>query len=75
MWRRIAFQVKKVTPKSLNIFTWGGEMTMDEARNGNDIAVNQMLNYIKSHLQQAITAGDIARAAGYSQYHAANVLV
>lgn len=48
---------------------------MDEARNGNDIAVNQMLNYIKSHLQQAITAGDIARAAGYSQYHAANVLV
>lgn len=46
---------------------------MDEARNGNDIAVNQMLNYIKSHLQQAITAGDIARAAGYSQYHAARL--
>ena len=46
---------------------------MDEARNENDVAVKQMVNYIESHLQQAITAGDIARAAGYSQYHAARL--
>lgn len=45
-------------------------MTMDEAKSGSDIAVKQMKDYIRSHLQQPITAGDIAKAAGYSQYHA-----
>ena len=46
---------------------------MDETKNGNDTAVKQMQYYIKSHLQQPITASDIAKAAGYSQYHAARV--
>ena len=26
--------------------------------------------YVKAHLQEPITASDIAKAAGYSQYHA-----
>ena len=36
-------------------------------------AVERMRKYIQAHLQDEITAGDIARAAGYSQYHAARL--
>lgn len=34
------------------------------------VAVERMRAYIHAHLLEAITANDIARAAGYSQYHA-----
>jgi len=36
-------------------------------------AINRMKAYIASHLQEPITADDIAKAAGYSQYHAARI--
>ncbi|MGI6337181.1 MAG: helix-turn-helix domain-containing protein [Eubacteriales bacterium] len=36
-------------------------------------AVNRMLDYIDAHLQEPITAAELARAAGYSIYHAARV--
>ncbi|MCA9833111.1 MAG: helix-turn-helix transcriptional regulator [Thermomicrobiales bacterium] len=36
-------------------------------------AVNRMKAYISDHLQEHITARDVAMAAGYSQYHAARV--
>ena len=37
------------------------------------LAVKQMREFIHEHLQEAITASDIAKAAGYSQYHAARL--
>jgi len=36
-------------------------------------AVVEMQNYIKEHLQEPITSSDIAKAIGYSQYHAARL--
>ncbi len=36
-------------------------------------AVAEMKEYIHTHLQEKITSIDIARAAGYSQYHAARL--
>jgi AraC family transcriptional regulator len=36
-------------------------------------AVERMRQFILAHLQDAITARDVARAAGYSQYHAARL--
>ena len=36
-------------------------------------AVERMRTYIAAHLRDAITASDVARAAGYSQYHAARI--
>ena len=36
-------------------------------------AAGRMKAYIASHLQDPITANDVARAAGYSQYHAARI--
>lgn len=36
-------------------------------------AAERMRAYIDTHLQCPITAGDVARAAGYSQYHAARI--
>ncbi len=36
-------------------------------------AVNRMLDYIDAHLQEPITAAELARAAGYSIYHAGRV--
>ena len=39
----------------------------------NTSAVQRMKRYISEHLREPITAMDIARAAGYSQYHAARV--
>ena len=35
--------------------------------------VEQMQNYIKANLQKPITSSDIAKAVGYSQYHAARL--
>ena len=39
----------------------------------NTSAAQRMKRYIREHLREPITAMDIARAAGYSQYHAARV--
>ena len=36
-------------------------------------AVERMKKYISDHLHQPITASDLAKAAGYSQFHAARV--
>lgn len=36
-------------------------------------AAKRMKSYIELHLQTPITAGDMAKAAGYSQYHAARI--
>ena len=36
-------------------------------------AVKKMQGYIKAHLQEPITAGELAKSAGYSQYHAARL--
>ena len=36
-------------------------------------AVERMRQFIHAHLQEDITASDVARAAGYSQYHAARL--
>ena len=45
---------------------------MDTANNGS-IAVEKMKTYIQKHLQKPLTANDVAKAAGYSQYHAARL--
>ena len=39
----------------------------------NALAAERMKRYIAEHLREPITAMDIAKAAGYSQYHAARV--
>ncbi|HEX2949034.1 MAG TPA: AraC family transcriptional regulator [Armatimonadota bacterium] len=36
-------------------------------------ATAKMKAYIAAHLQESITASDVAKAAGYSQYHAARI--
>jgi AraC-like DNA-binding protein len=36
-------------------------------------AVKQMKVYIANHLQESITSNDLAKAAGYSQFHAARI--
>ena len=45
---------------------------MDTA-NKESIAVKKMKTYIQDHLQVPLTASDVAKAAGYSQYHAARL--
>ena len=35
--------------------------------------VKQMKAYISEHLQESITLNDIAKAVGYSKYHAARI--
>ena len=46
-------------------------------KNGNksegSAAVERMKKFISENLHQPITASDVAKAAGYSQYHAARV--
>lgn len=37
------------------------------------IATNQMKQYIQEHLLEPITASDVAKSSGYSQYHAARI--
>lgn len=36
-------------------------------------AVERMRAFIAAHLQEAITASGVAKAAGYSPYHAARI--
>lgn len=36
-------------------------------------ATQRMKEYIQAHLQEPVTADDVAKAAGYSQYHAARL--
>ena len=38
--------------------------------NQNTVVAERIKAYVKAHLQDKITARDIAKAAGYSQYHA-----
>lgn len=44
-----------------------------ETENEHSAAVRRMMSFISEHLQDPITASDVANAAGYSQYHAARV--
>jgi AraC-type DNA-binding domain-containing proteins len=46
---------------------------MKERNSEVSAAVGQMKKFISEHLHQPITASDVAKAAGYSQYHAARV--
>ncbi|HPF86749.1 MAG TPA: AraC family transcriptional regulator [Candidatus Limiplasma sp.] len=46
---------------------------MMEGKAHTDAAVTRMRDYIAAHLQDVITASDVAKAAGYSQYHAARI--
>ncbi len=46
---------------------------MDLTKNESSVAVTRMKEYIAKHVQEPITAKDLAKAAGYSQYHAARV--
>lgn len=46
---------------------------MSEVKNAMSLAVEKMQAYIAAHLQEPITAGDVAQASGYSQYHAARL--
>ena len=44
-----------------------------ETKDEISLAVKRMRAYIAAHLQEPITARDLARAVGYSQYHAARI--
>jgi AraC-like DNA-binding protein len=44
-----------------------------KTENPNTSAVQQMKQYIAEHLQEPITASSLAKAADYSQYHAARI--
>ncbi|MCL2159323.1 MAG: AraC family transcriptional regulator [Oscillospiraceae bacterium] len=46
---------------------------MNEANHEVSAAVAKMQAYIKAHLHEPMTSGDIAKSAGYSQYHAARL--
>lgn len=46
---------------------------MYETKSESLAATERMKKYILKHLQDPITAGDVAKAAGYSQYHAARI--
>ncbi|MDD2429872.1 MAG: AraC family transcriptional regulator [Eubacteriales bacterium] len=46
---------------------------MGEIKTESALAAERMKQYILKHLHEAITAKDVAAAAGYSQYHAARV--
>ena len=50
-----------------------GETAVHGMKGENTSAAQRMKRYITEHLREPITAMDIARAAGYSQYHAARV--
>jgi len=41
--------------------------------NSESMAVKKMQTHIQKHLQTSLTASDLAKAAGYSQYHAARL--
>ena len=46
---------------------------MGDENPGDSTIVKQMQTYIQAHLQEPITSSEIAKAAGYSQYHAARL--
>jgi len=46
---------------------------MNQIKTETSTAVENMKQYIRKHLHEPITASDVAKAAGYSQYHAARV--
>ncbi|HEX2944501.1 MAG TPA: AraC family transcriptional regulator [Clostridia bacterium] len=46
---------------------------MRKANTDGDVAVERIREFIHAHLQDEITASDVAKAAGYSQYHAARL--
>ncbi len=46
---------------------------MSEARSESPVPIVRMKQYIHEHLHEHMTAADVAKAAGYSQYHAARV--
>jgi AraC family transcriptional regulator len=46
---------------------------MNERKSEGSMAVERMKKFISEHLHQPISASDVAKAAGYSQYHAARV--
>lgn len=46
---------------------------MSETESERSAATERMKVYIAEHLQEPLTASDVAKAAGYSQYHAAKV--
>lgn len=46
---------------------------MYETRRESSEATSRMITYISEHLNDPITASDVAKAAGYSQYHAARI--
>ena len=46
---------------------------MSEANDSLSSAVSAMQKFIAAHLQEPITASEVAKSAGYSQYHAARL--
>jgi len=66
----IAIEVKKIFPGSDRIISGGEAMGTHPA--GASV-VEQMKAYIAAHLHEPITASDLAKAVGYSQYHAARL--
>lgn len=46
---------------------------MGDMKSESALAVERIKQFIRTHLHEAITAKDVAAAAGYSQYHAARV--
>lgn len=48
---------------------------MYETRRESSEATSRMITYISEHLNDPITASDVAKAAGYSQYHAARIFM
>ncbi len=46
---------------------------MRETKSEGSATTDRMKAYISGHLQEPITASDVAKAAGYSQYHAARI--
>jgi len=46
---------------------------MRKSGNESAAAVARVKCYVAQHLQEAITAGDLAKAAGYSQYHMSRI--
>lgn len=48
-------------------------MVTGDTKSETNAAVARMRAYIAAHLRDVITAADVARAAGYSQYHASRI--
>jgi AraC-like DNA-binding protein len=46
---------------------------MSEHKNEYETAVQRMKSFIEEHLQEPITSSELAKSAGYSQFHAARI--